>query len=143
MDLGEIATAAPYLAAIITAVATVIGLSRGTDRRRNRIKVDAEIARALPDESEARARMLAHLENQVDQLIEDETERTRDWSTLALTLIMLPGMAGLTIWLAQKGEWWSYCLAAVTGFMVLVFLYGVYDTGTKAKRDAKGNRIER
>lgn len=140
MDLSSLKDAAPAIGAAATALVAIVGVLRGPGRLRSRLKADVEITAVMPD-GNARNRLLSFLDDQVAQLIEDETEKRRDWPMLVVWIVATVGLAALTLWLLQRGTWWSLVLAAPAGFLWLIFLYGVLETGQKVKRDAKGKRI--
>ncbi|MCW2792875.1 MAG: hypothetical protein JWO76_1973 [Nocardioides sp.] len=141
MDTSHVASAAPLISAIATGLVGVVGLARGTGRVRTRLKSDVEILASLPP-GPARDRWLAHVEATVDRLVEDETDKTRDWPMLIPAMLVAPGLAALTAWLILEGGWWQYLLAVPTGLLGLIFVYGIFETGQKAKRDGRGFRTD-
>ncbi len=120
----------------------IIALARGGGRLRTHLKLDAEIASALPPDSDARKRLLDHIDRRVEQLIREETDLTRDWPMLIFSLIVTPGLAYACVWGIQHNSWWSWMLAIVAGLLVIIFVYGIFETGTKAERNARGQRLD-
>lgn len=140
VDIADVSSAVPAVAGLLTAAGGLAVVMRGPGRRRSRLKIDAEIAAALP-ESPARERLLAHLDRQIERLIEDETEKTRDLPMLGVAIVVLPALVALTAWLVLLGwPWWL--LTVLTGPLCVVFAYGVFETAGKAKRDDRGMRVD-
>jgi hypothetical protein len=46
-----------------------------------------------------------------------------------------------TVWLARHGTWWSLLEAAVTGFLSIVLLFGVFESAQRKPRDDKGRAV--
>lgn len=132
---------APLITSLVTAAVSLIGVFRGESRLRAQLKADASIAATLPPGS-TRERLLRHIDERVTALIDGETKKTRDYPMLAVSLILAPSLAYLTVWLVQRGTWWGYVCAVVCGVFALLFIYGIFETATKAERDAKGIRVE-
>lgn len=141
MDTSALADATPALSAAATGVVSVVGVVRGTGRMRSRLKADAEIAAALPP-GPARDRLIAHVEAGVTRLIEDESEKSRDWPMFIVAVLVAPSLVALTAWLILRGEWWSYLAAVPVALLAVLFIYGVFETGQRAKRDARGHRTD-
>lgn len=131
----------PLITGGATAMVGLVGMIRGDNRLRAQLKADAAIAAALP-EGPTRERLLAHIDERVTTLIEEETNKTRDLPMLIVSLAITPALAALTAVAVAHGTWWSYALAVPLAILTLIFVYGIWETGTKAERDAKGMRVD-
>lgn len=126
---------------LIAAGSTAATAYRATGRLRNAIKIDAEIFALLPD-GPTKKGLMKHIDRQIGLLIEEETEKTRDLPMLIVAIVALAILSFATVQLVAHGSWWSYVAAVVTAAVSLLFFYGAIETSQKAKRDAKGVRVE-
>jgi hypothetical protein len=111
--------------------------ARGRNNRRERIGRDLEIIERLPAESGARGRLMEHVERSIDQLIAEEAMKRRDWTGVALAVVLLAAGAWMAV-MAGRGTdlWWIGAIA--TGVVGAV---GLGQDLPKRMRDERGRPI--
>lgn len=109
----------------ITALVIQGWRARGAaNRRRMLIKHDVEIVNLLPTDSKARATLMGHVENTIEQLIIYETVGRRDWLTMASGGFLFIGGAGVGISSAAlllQGQGTQYLLGATSGTVAAIW----------------------
>jgi hypothetical protein len=76
------------------------------DDGRSRIKQDLKLLSLLPSESNARDRLVGHIDNAILRLVEREDEHTRDWLGIPLATFFVI-LACWSCWIAfeKHGPW--------------------------------------
>ena len=126
--------------AALGVVAAWVQTRRSQRGSRAQLRQDVELLNLLPQESTSRSALLAHIDQQVAQVLRSESELTRDLSGALLAVFML--LAALALAIAafrERGVWWLLLIP------VILFggaaCYGIGDSLPKRKRDEKGNVI--
>lgn len=99
-----------------------------------------ELLEKLPEGSEARTLMLDHVAAQTRRLTSQQTG-SRDLPTFVVSLLAAPVLGLLAIYLWQRGHWWGVPLAVFVGLLGVIFMYGIFESGQRVPRDAKGKRV--
>ena len=127
------------IASAVTPIITaVIGYLKSEGAPVNLIKKEAEIIGILPESSNARAKLDELLTKHIEVLAEQDGYK-RNIPMFVVALVMTPAMILLTMYIASLGGWW-WILATITGFLALVFLYGIFDFIQLAPRNENGMR---
>ncbi|MGI9194587.1 MAG: hypothetical protein ACR2FO_08805 [Actinomycetota bacterium] len=127
----------------IASVASVVGvvreIARSTRRHRRRdwIIKDLDILKLLPDASEARPRLEAHINREVMQLVDDEEQKRRDPFGIVLAVIFI-ALAAWTAFLAYQGSH-GWLVAAVP--LALLGVVGLAQDAVPRKRNEKGRPL--
>lgn len=127
--------------AAVPAGTAALGIARGAGGLRNRLKHDVELLEKLPDESEAKEALLSSVARQIKRIERAEQDSSRDVPMLVLALVTAPLLGYLTLWLIQRGHWWTAILAVPTGVLGLVFVYGIFDSAENAPRGSTRRRL--
>ncbi|GAA1769298.1 hypothetical protein GCM10009681_45870 [Luedemannella helvata] len=110
--------------------------------RRVQLRKDAELLKTLPENSKAYEMLAAHIDRQVDQLVERETLRTREPFSIVLGLVIL--VAGIYVGYLgiAGGSWWLLVTLPTAVFLILLAIAGLARGIPKKVRDAAGRPIE-
>ena len=132
------------LGAIVGALALVVAAAfQGPKLWRNRrtdILRDLEIYDSLPDESGAKAKLLAHIDAEVLTLSGNGV-KTRNPASAGLGVAFIV-VAGLLAYLVLASEQpWFWVIAPVVLFFALLGVFGTFEGLTKKHRDASGKPI--
>lgn len=133
MDWEAVLRVAVVVAPVVTAVAA--GFTRPGASRAS-LKETAEVIEHLPEGTSARAAVLELLEADARALAHANRLR-RDASGLALAIVGSIGFGYLTLWLIQRGAWWGWLLAALSGFLAVIFFVGIFESAQRRDRDAE------
>jgi len=125
----------------LPAVVAVIGLYRGPGTLRANLRHDIEMLEKLPEGSDARTKMLAFVDSQVERFAKLETEASRDRIGFSIGLFMSVGFGALGLWCAtQGGFWWMFgAVWAWSGSLLSLGL--LFDSAQRVPRDEKGTKI--
>lgn len=138
MDLQSIGQAAipatTAVAGLLTATAT---LRKGSSIRAG-LQSDVETLSKLDKESDAYAALAKHVEWQIHKLRTYESVAKREVAIGIFALVCAVALTVLSSWLVVEGGWW-YLGLALSLPLTLVFMYGTYESFTKAPRDDKGS----
>jgi hypothetical protein len=132
MDWEAILKAAVVVVPLLPALA---GVFFRPDRSRREMRHDVEIVKDLP-EGPAKDAVLELVRHNASQLLEGNRP-TIDVSGLALAIVGAGGLGLLGVWLALRGTWWSWLLAAVCAFFWLAFFVGIFDSAQRRDRVAE------
>ncbi len=133
---------AKALSILVPGVVTVAGLVRGPGAKRESVREDAQTLALLPADSKSYAAMERWLEEQIEFLRTFEKDASRDWPMFAVSVVAAPALAYATIELAVAGQWWQYVLAATTGMLAIVFVYGIFECAERVPRDKDRKRTQ-
>jgi hypothetical protein len=126
------------VAAATTAVVVALEVLRvrlGRGGRRAELKQDLEILSLLPEGSETRDHLKAHVDRVVMGLINDEAEKRRDPYGVFLGLVFL----ALGVWVGTLG---SRLWLALAGFLALLGVLALWQNAIPRRRDERGRIIE-
>lgn len=126
--------------AVLPALSALAGLALRPDPLRRQMAADAKVLASLPVGSPAHTSLLAVL-SKAAATLESRQTFTRAKAALAGAIIGSLIFGYATIWLALHGTWWSWLLAAVSGFVWLIFIAGIFDSATL--RDQAAHKRER
>ncbi len=105
------------------------------------VKENIDLLNSLPESSSQRTRLLEHIDDAVQQLMDDEREKRRDPTGVTLALIFLGGGLWLA-WLGMSGSgstrWWL----APAGVLLVFGAVGLSLDAVPRKRDEKGRPID-
>lgn len=124
-----VVAAAPFLTALA-------GLVSRPQRARSDMKLDAEIAASLPDDSQAQIAVLRLVEEDAKALLRARDLKP-DYSALVLALAGSLILGALAIWLVGLGSALSRTIAAPVVFLWLVFFFGIFESAQKKDRVAE------
>ncbi|MEU6278389.1 hypothetical protein ABZ871_39285 [Streptomyces populi] len=131
---------APILVALITVAGGIFQARRTRPMTREIVKQDAELPALLPDNSEARRILAAHIDATVRKIVEGEDERTRDFSGVLFWTSFLTLAVFLVVVAAERGGyWWFLCLPAAVGW--LLGAPAVAQDASLRRRDARGRPV--
>lgn len=145
MDV-ESAVALITLALGIPAIVLEIVKHLGRKTLRDRLKQDIEIRSALHSSFPAREMRALddHIRKQVAKLAKED-EKRRDGAGVALALYFFAATVGLVflaLYMGGEQSWW-WLLMFIPASVSLVFgLVGAFESGPKAIRDERGNRVK-
>jgi hypothetical protein len=139
MDWDNVSKVVIASAGAVAAAAKVIGDMRATSSRREQIRKDIELLNLLDVSSTARVALAAHVDGAILQLIEDEAEKRRDPTGVALAFffLLLALWSGISAFAADGSKWWL--LLAVPS--LLLGLVGLSQDGVRRKRDERNRAI--
>jgi hypothetical protein len=141
VDWGPVAAAAfPALGVVLAAL-----IRQGpefSDTARRRLRQDVEIAEKLPKESAAYGEMLSIIEEDVAALRNAEARGRRDIPWVISAAVGAGFFGWMTLLLVQQDSWWLRVAAVVPVFLVIVFMYGAFESWGRAPRDRDGLRVE-
>ena len=95
----------------------------------------------LPEGSEAREVLLAHLAAQLRAMTTFESTAERNWSVFVGSLVAAPLVGFLAVYLYQRGTWWGIVAAVPAAVLALALVYMIFESGQRAPRDDGGKRI--
>ena len=109
-----------------------------TDHRKQ-IRADIELHRDLPEgTNSAMAALAAHIDKKVRALIDRENNDTRDWSGVAVAVILLAGGVALDLWAASLTvAWVRYPVFTVGVLFAVTGAFGFVESVVKKPRDQK------
>ena len=128
------------LLALVTAGTALLGFLGVPGRRRSQLRHDIDMLEKLPNDSDAHRLMMDRITRQISRLEGDRNGR-RNWPFFVFTLLFTPASGLLTIFLWNVGSWWGFVLAVPVGFLTIILLVAVFDSGQKVPRDSKGQRL--
>lgn len=136
MTSADIAKIAGAVGPIVVAALGFVASGTASRSRHARLKESVELLKLLPEQSEARKLLEAHIERTISRVAEDD-EKRREPFGIVLSLLLLV-FAGWTWTLALDGSnWWSALAIPLTVFGVAGFTMDF----TRAKRDERGRRL--
>ena len=94
----------------------------------------------LPSEGESKQKLLAHIERQVLQLVDQEHETRRDPSGIVLGLLLIVIGAWLSLLIGRTGGWW-WLFSPCAGFVLLLGIVGLTDAAGRSRRNEKGRKV--
>ncbi|MFJ9848025.1 hypothetical protein [Streptomyces sp. NPDC101150] len=101
---------------------------------------DAELLALLPEDSEAKRILAAHIDATVRKIVEGEDERTRDLSGVLFWASFLALAVFLVVVAADRGGyWWLLCLPAAVAW--LLGAPAVLQDASLRRRDAGGRPV--
>ncbi|MFG2949507.1 hypothetical protein [Streptomyces adustus] len=125
---------------MITVLGGIVQARRSRPMTREIVKQDAELPALLPESSEARQILAAHIDATVRKIVEGEDERTRDLSGVLFWVSFLTLAVFLVVVAADRGGyWWLLCLPAAVGW--LLGAPAVVQDATLRRRDARGRPV--
>ena len=129
----------PVVVAVIGVGGSWLQVRRGRPHGRDLLKQDLEIFKALPAESQARQRLLEHIDEQVIHVITGDEKKRNPEGIASGFLFIIIGI-GLLAWAIAKGDWWWWLLvpAVLTGALGIV---GILQDAVGRKRDEQGRPI--
>jgi hypothetical protein len=132
--------------AVVVAFVTLLGIMIQQWRQRpvlrDQVKADLEIWSALPEESSVRKGLLKSIDSRVQRILKDEDELARDPSGIALGTL-ITGFGGWLVWWIWTLGGAYRLLELVAVPLLIVGIFGVVDSATRAKRDEGGRRQRR
>jgi hypothetical protein len=114
-----------------------IALAQGPGKLRSDLKHDTELLALMPEGSDARNALIAHLGSQIERLTKFDVEAKREPAAAGLALVAAVGCGYATVWFAEKGTWWPYGAAALLAFIVLTCVYGKFESLQRIPRPPK------
>ncbi len=130
----------PVAVAAIGVVGSWLQVRRGRLRGRDLLRQDLKILKQLPAESNARERLLEHIDNEIISIIESDEEKTRRPTGIVLAIIFLALAIFLLVEaITRAGWWWWLILPAI--FTTIFGTVGLSQDAIPRKRDEKGNAI--
>jgi MFS family permease len=136
MALEWISQVAP---AVVAAGTAVFGLARGQGATRSSIRHDVETLKDLPTDSAAATALMKHIEWQIQNLHESETEGKRDLAMAVWGLFFGITFGYATIILLAQDWWWRW-LGFVPFFFSIAMLYILVEALTVKKREPRRQR---
>ncbi len=109
-------------------------------RKHYGIKKDLELFGLLPKNSAQKVALLNHIDKSVNKYIKESTQHRRDGTEIAIGLIFTPIGAYLSWFFYSLGAWWQLGYV-ISGFVLLIGLYGMVSGLRSAERDEKGRII--
>lgn len=122
----------------VPVLVTVVGILRGPGALRQRLRHDVELLEKLPEDSEARNRLLTLLDKEIEQLVLVDTEGKRDWTGFGTSLVLVVALGGLGLWLWGLDAALWRALALIPWLFALVGLTSILESLQKIPRDEKG-----
>lgn len=136
----KLADWAPILVAVITVAGGLFQARRKRPMTREIVKQDAELLALLPEDSEAKRILAAHVDATVRKIVEGEDEQTRDLSGVLFWISFLALGVFLVVVAADRGGyWWLLCVPAA-----IAWLLGgpaVVQDASLRRRDARGRPV--
>lgn len=131
------------ITAIVAPIAGVFGklIGRGPRLRRS-VDDYLTLYERLPESSEARSKILKHIDSLVDRLIEDETTKGRDPMGIGIALFFLIGAVAM-FGVARHAESWAWAWWIGLVLVALIGVGGMSSSLPLAERDEKGNTISK
>lgn len=137
VESADIAKVAGAVGPILVASLGFVAASAASRSRHARLRDSAELLKLLPEQSESRKLLEAHIERTITQMADDD-EKQRSTFGIVLSLVFVV-FAGWTWTLALDGSnWWSALAVPLTVFGVMGFTMDVQ----RAKRDERGRLVK-
>ncbi|MFD5846855.1 hypothetical protein [Streptomyces chartreusis] len=133
----------PYAAAVVAA-SGIAGLylqaRRTTLHAAEEIKRELDILDLLPENSKMRKPLQERIEGSLERYIAKQKEHTRDWSGVAVAVILDLSAAFFAAMALNNGGWWWLSLVVALPFGVFGIV-GFLESIANTKRDANGIRL--
>ncbi|MET7665650.1 hypothetical protein ABZS99_44070 [Streptomyces sp. NPDC005463] len=131
---------APILVAFITVTGGIVQARRKRPMTREIVKQDAELLALLPEDSEAKQILAAHIDGAVREIVEGEDEQTRDLGGVLFWISFLVLAVFLVVVAVDRGGyWWLLCLPAAVAW--LLGAPAVVQDVALRRRDARGRPV--
>jgi hypothetical protein len=129
---------APAIVAVLTTLGIVINRRYRQPQGRDRVKLDLEILKLLPWQSEVRAELLSHVETSIQRIITVEDRLRRDPAGMAISLIIAMAAGALFYGGSSTGHLWWFLVAAYVLALSVVLFYLSY---RRRPRDIAGRAV--
>ncbi|WP_146159618.1 hypothetical protein [Allonocardiopsis opalescens] len=133
----NVSSIAALLSALIPGIAAIVPMLLGQSRIRRNLRHDIELLKELPENSDARASIMQHVEWQAARLRAREETGSREVGLGVFAIILAVAFGYSSIFLFGQGVWWSWLLGVACAFVALVATYGVLDSFTIKERVKK------
>lgn len=111
-------------------------------RKHHNIKKDLDLLERLPKDSSEKEALLRYIDKRIKGYIIKSTTHRRNASEITIGIIFLPLGIYLSWFFLSLGSWWTIGLL-VSGFLLLIGIYGIATGTRKIERDEKGNAIKK
>ncbi|WP_181775320.1 hypothetical protein [Amycolatopsis pittospori] len=135
-------TASKLIAAGVPVLGALIELYRRREgnRQRRQLKIDVDLVSSLPEDSAARARLLTHIDNTVELMLQGQNELRREPTGITLAIILIVAAGGLIVLAVRSpSSWWLWIPA---GFCIVLGLVGLSQDAVPRKRDVRGRPLK-
>ncbi|MCS0604953.1 hypothetical protein NX794_27625 [Streptomyces sp. LP11] len=104
------------------------------------VKQDVELLGMLPEGSEAKQLLAKHIDATVRKIVDDEDQRTREYTGSCLAVGFLSvAVFLLAVCVARGGAWWWLSAPAI--FIGLLGAAGLAQDAVPRRRDARGRPL--
>jgi len=128
---------APVVASVIVGGVQITLYLLGRRSTRERLRSDLELVGLLPDNSPARKALLQRAERDINQIVKDEVELTRNPTGATLAVLFLGAALILAFTATRANPFWWILVAVLAVFGAVGFSFD----GVKRHRDEKGHAI--
>ncbi|MFI5659487.1 hypothetical protein [Streptomyces sp. NPDC051684] len=132
--------AVPLVVAAITVIGSIVQARRKRPLTREIVKQDVELLGLLPEDSDARRVLGAHVDATVRRIVEEEDQRTRDHAGTCLAIaFLLIALLLSAVSVSRGGVWWW--LTAPAALVGLLGAVGLGQDAVPRRRDAHGRPL--
>lgn len=136
----KLADWAPIIVAGVTIVGGIFQARRKRPMTREIVKQDVELLGMLPEGSEAKQLLAKHIDATVRKIVDDEDQRTREYTGSCLAVGFLSvAVFLLAVCVARGGAWWWLSAPAI--FIGLLGAAGLAQDAVPRRRDARGRPL--
>lgn len=123
---------------ILTVLVGMANYVSGRGGARERVREDLELLALLPDDHRLRPVLLSRAEDALDQLLRDESEKTRDTSGIVLALFLLAGAGATGATEVANNALWLLLAVPLAVFGTV----GLSQDAVPRRRDERGRAIK-
>ena len=128
------------ISGLVAIVVAAISKTELFSRKHYGIRKDVELYKSLPDESTKKDALIKYIDRRTGEYITKATQHKRSGTEIAIGIIFLPIGGYLSWFFYSLGSWWLAGLL-ISGFMLLIGIYGIVSGFRKVERDEKGNAV--
>jgi len=129
------------ISGIVAVSVALISKTEIFSRKHHNIKKDLELYELLPEGSSEKEALLKYINKGIKGYIIKSTTHRRNASEITIGIIFLPLGVYLSWFFISLESWWLIGLL-ISGFILLIGIYGIASGIRKIERDEKGNAIK-
>ena len=130
------------ISGLVAISVAIISKTEIFSQKHRNFKKDLELYGLLPDTSTEKTSLLKYIDRGIKNYIVKSTMYRRNASEIIIGLIFLLLGIYLSWFFISLGSWWLIGLI-ISGFILLIGMYGIVNGVRKAERDDKGNIIKK